>query len=234
MAALRVVPPACVSLSTPHRVHRRGACGAGRRAVVVLAAHTVTVEHRGKTHTLTLDDDTTILEAALDAGVDLPHDCKARVGTAVALWLGAHSPVSTSRAQRCGLRPAAAAASLCGGSVWRCCGSKALTRVRQRVSSGASATHSSTLFPPPHPDGRLHDLPSQACEVRTPEGLAGHVCRRQGATPCSALTHSGGPRLLAFSAAVRLTRAAAACLATTCRRRALCCSAAAGQWVTAR
>ena len=170
MAALRLAAaPACVKLSTPHRVHRRGGCGAGRRAVVVQAAHTVTVEHRGKTHTLTLDDDTTILEAALDAGVDLPHDCKARDGHSRGLVVGARSRVSASRAQRCGRRPAAAAASLCGDAVWRCHGSDAhlCATARVQLCCSGSECHSPTpLSLPPHSDGRLHDLPRQACEVR--------------------------------------------------------------------
>jgi hypothetical protein len=232
MAALRVVPPACVSLSTPHRVHRRGACGAGRRAVVVLAAHTVTVEHRGKTHTLTLDDDTTILEAALDAGVDLPHDCKARVGTAVALWLGARQPCI------CVTRPALWPEPRCSSCVtlWRCC--VALLWVK---SSHSCAPARCPAVPVPlTPQLSFHHLTQMGVCMTCPAKLV--RCGRlrvlpatcvAGQEPPLALTQCL-PTLLAFSAAVRLTRAAAACLATTCRRRALCCSAAAGQWVTAR
>ena len=235
MAALRVAGPPVATLSAPHRLRRRASCGASRRSVVIQAAHTVTVEHRGKTHTLTLDDDTTILEAALDAGVDLPHDCKARDGSHLDREVGAPPPVSASPAQTWGLRPAAAAASIFGAALWRTRGSDAHPCVRLRVAqlrcSGSSATHT-TRSPPAHADGRLHDLPRQACEVRRlgfPERRVVPVLPRREES--HALTQW---RLLHTSAAARLTRAAAACSATTCERRASCYSAAAGRWVTAR
>jgi ferredoxin len=38
--------------------------------------HKVTIEHEGKTAVLDVDEGTTILEAALDNGIELPHDCK--------------------------------------------------------------------------------------------------------------------------------------------------------------
>jgi hypothetical protein len=40
------------------------------------APHQVTVTHDGKTTSLEVPSDKTILEAALDQGIDLPHDCK--------------------------------------------------------------------------------------------------------------------------------------------------------------
>lgn len=40
------------------------------------ASHKVTVQHEGKDHVLTVREDCSVLEAALDAGIDLPHDCK--------------------------------------------------------------------------------------------------------------------------------------------------------------
>ncbi|CAM9824721.1 unnamed protein product [Sphacelaria rigidula] len=38
--------------------------------------HKVTIEHEGKTHELEVAGRMTILEAALDEGISLPHDCK--------------------------------------------------------------------------------------------------------------------------------------------------------------
>ncbi|CAM9583875.1 unnamed protein product [Discosporangium mesarthrocarpum] len=38
--------------------------------------HTVTMEHDGQTHIFEADEGTTVLEAALENGVELPHDCK--------------------------------------------------------------------------------------------------------------------------------------------------------------
>jgi hypothetical protein len=78
MVALRVsslLP--CAAPQAPRRPARRSLQG-GRRRAGPVAAHTVTVEHKGKTHKLSIEGDATILEAALDAGIELPHDCKAR------------------------------------------------------------------------------------------------------------------------------------------------------------
>lgn len=53
-----------------------GGRGLGRRALAAPpAAFKVTIEHEGKPTTLEIEDGTTILEAALDAGLELPHDC---------------------------------------------------------------------------------------------------------------------------------------------------------------
>lgn len=38
--------------------------------------HKVTIKHGGETHELDVPSGTSILEAALDKGIDLPHDCK--------------------------------------------------------------------------------------------------------------------------------------------------------------
>eukprot|EP00899_Mesostigma_viride_P002620 jgi/Mesvir1/12359/Mv00542-RA.1 len=58
-------------------VHR---AAAERVSFVTRAAqHTVTVQHKGKKYELKIDEDTTILDAALDAGLDMPHDCRTGV-----------------------------------------------------------------------------------------------------------------------------------------------------------
>eukprot|EP00903_Cladosiphon_okamuranus_P009987 g9473.t1 len=49
---------------------------AAGRAPSGLQMHQVTIEHEGKTTVLEVDDNTSILEAALDNDIDLPHDCK--------------------------------------------------------------------------------------------------------------------------------------------------------------
>jgi ferredoxin len=36
----------------------------------------VVLEHEGKTHELSVPDGSTILDVALDKGIDLPYDCK--------------------------------------------------------------------------------------------------------------------------------------------------------------
>uniref|UniRef100_A0A7S2V4F7 Ferredoxin n=1 Tax=Fibrocapsa japonica TaxID=94617 RepID=A0A7S2V4F7_9STRA len=46
------------------------------RQRLVPKAHQVTIQHEGKDTVLEVDESTTILEAALDAGIDLPHDCQ--------------------------------------------------------------------------------------------------------------------------------------------------------------
>jgi ferredoxin len=38
--------------------------------------HIVTIQHDGQDHVIEVDEQTSILEAALDNGIDLPHDCK--------------------------------------------------------------------------------------------------------------------------------------------------------------
>jgi ferredoxin len=50
---------------------------ASRRAAAVLVrSHKVQIEHDGKQFDLEVPDGKTILEVALDKGLDLPHDCK--------------------------------------------------------------------------------------------------------------------------------------------------------------
>jgi len=44
--------------------------------VVLARNHKVQIEHEGKTFDLDIPDGKTILEVALDKGLDLPHDCK--------------------------------------------------------------------------------------------------------------------------------------------------------------
>ena len=39
-------------------------------------AHKVTIQHEGKETVMEVEDGTSILEAALDNGIELPHDCK--------------------------------------------------------------------------------------------------------------------------------------------------------------
>ncbi|GLJ17832.1 hypothetical protein SUGI_0311870 [Cryptomeria japonica] len=38
--------------------------------------YSVEIEHEGKKHILQVEEDETILSKALDAGIDVPHDCK--------------------------------------------------------------------------------------------------------------------------------------------------------------
>jgi ferredoxin len=47
-----------------------------RHTSALRATHTVTIKHEGAEHVLTVSEDTSILDAAVDAGIDLPHDCK--------------------------------------------------------------------------------------------------------------------------------------------------------------
>lgn len=44
--------------------------------VVLARSHKVEIEHDGKKYDLEIPDGKTILEVALDKGMDLPHDCK--------------------------------------------------------------------------------------------------------------------------------------------------------------
>jgi len=45
----------------------------------VVPLHKVTLNHAGKEHTLQVAEDETILDASLDAGIELPYDCKCGV-----------------------------------------------------------------------------------------------------------------------------------------------------------
>lgn len=42
----------------------------------LVKSHKVEIEHCGQTYNLDVPDGKTILEVALDKGIDLPHDCK--------------------------------------------------------------------------------------------------------------------------------------------------------------
>jgi len=44
--------------------------------VVQCNTHNLEITHKGQTISVTVDEDTSILDAGLDAGLDLPHDCK--------------------------------------------------------------------------------------------------------------------------------------------------------------
>lgn len=46
------------------------------RSLVLARSHKVQIEHEGKTYDLEVPEGQTILEVALDKGLDLPHDCK--------------------------------------------------------------------------------------------------------------------------------------------------------------
>jgi ferredoxin len=49
-----------------------------------MSTHTVEITHQGQTHTLQVSEDQTILQAAFDAGIDLPNSCNAGVCTTCA------------------------------------------------------------------------------------------------------------------------------------------------------
>jgi ferredoxin len=49
--------------------------------------HTVEIHHQGSTHTLEVPEDQTILQAAYNAGIDLPSSCNAGVCTTCAAQL---------------------------------------------------------------------------------------------------------------------------------------------------
>jgi ferredoxin len=64
---------------SPAAAAGRLASGRGRpqpTSPFAAAAHRVEIEHAGKTTVLEVEDGTSILDAGLDAGLDLPHDCK--------------------------------------------------------------------------------------------------------------------------------------------------------------
>ncbi|MGK7874835.1 MAG: 2Fe-2S iron-sulfur cluster-binding protein [Xenococcaceae cyanobacterium] len=46
--------------------------------------HTVKIHHQGSTHTVQVSEEQTILQAAYDAGIDLPSSCTAGVCTTCA------------------------------------------------------------------------------------------------------------------------------------------------------
>lgn len=51
-------------------------CTASHSRVVLARSHKVDIEHDGKIFHLEVPEGKTILEVALDKGMDLPHDCK--------------------------------------------------------------------------------------------------------------------------------------------------------------
>ena len=51
--------------------------------------YTVEIKHQGKTQTLEVSEDKTILQTALDAGIELPYSCSAGVCTTCAAQLSA-------------------------------------------------------------------------------------------------------------------------------------------------
>ena len=46
--------------------------------------YTVEINHQGQTHTITVSEEQTVLEAGLDAGIELPNSCNAGVCTTCA------------------------------------------------------------------------------------------------------------------------------------------------------
>ena len=49
-----------------------------------MSDHTVEIHHQGNTHTIEVSEEQTILQAAHDAGIDLPSSCTAGVCTTCA------------------------------------------------------------------------------------------------------------------------------------------------------
>ncbi|CAM9922654.1 unnamed protein product [Ectocarpus sp. 4 AP-2014] len=67
---------ATLSSSRASESTRRARKETARPTFSILQMHQVTIEHEGTSTVLEVDENTTILEAALDNDVDLPHDCK--------------------------------------------------------------------------------------------------------------------------------------------------------------
>lgn len=57
--------------------------------------YSVTINHQGSTHTISVPDDTTILNAALAANIDLPNSCNAGVCTTCAAQITSGSVKQT-------------------------------------------------------------------------------------------------------------------------------------------
>jgi ferredoxin len=64
--------------------------------------YTVEISHLGNTTTIEVSEDRTILQAALDAGIDLPNSCNAGVCTTCAAFL---SEGAVSQEEGMGLSP---------------------------------------------------------------------------------------------------------------------------------
>lgn len=62
--------------SHPRRPHQPFVFGPRRGSRAVAAGYKVTIEHEGKSTTLDVEEDETILSRALGEGVEVPHDCK--------------------------------------------------------------------------------------------------------------------------------------------------------------
>jgi hypothetical protein len=124
--ARRAAPPAArLRAGAPARRPARGRGGALR-----VAAHTVQLTHNGVTHTLSVSGDESILEVALDAGIDVPHDCKASA-TPRLLMGAAPAP---------GLRSCGGAAARCAPvSPWRAAARLLLVRLRSGLTRARHA-----------------------------------------------------------------------------------------------
>ena len=87
---LHLQPFACPSLSS--KAKRREWCGTSFRTQQThqtctrLQAFKVEIEHPGGTTVLDVEEGSTVLETALDAGLELSHDCK----------MGVHSQISAA------------------------------------------------------------------------------------------------------------------------------------------
>ena len=56
--------------------HSRAAVRPHLRHLAVVRSHKCEIQFEGKTHSFDIPDGSTILEVALDKGINLPHDCK--------------------------------------------------------------------------------------------------------------------------------------------------------------
>ena len=70
----------CSSL-LPARQWQKKSCSRNHRPCQPLQAHRVEIEHASGVTTLEVEEGQTILETALDAGLELSHDCKMGVGS---------------------------------------------------------------------------------------------------------------------------------------------------------
>lgn len=56
--------------------HTRAAVRPHPRHLAVVRSHKCEIDFEGKTHSFEVPEGSTILEVALDNGINLPHDCK--------------------------------------------------------------------------------------------------------------------------------------------------------------
>jgi hypothetical protein len=174
----RAVAPRSAARCTPARApaampaRQAPSAPLSRRAVRAQAAsYTVQLTHKGVVHELKVGADESILEVALDAGLDVPHDCKVRDAGAWRVTCAlqqlrllrkrathAPAPARESHAARTGrvATPHLRAARRCG---------------RARCRAGTQGYRSPTRAPCVHSfaraDGRLHDLPGAPDQVIT-------------------------------------------------------------------